>query len=370
MKLTRRSSLSLMAGAALAMPYISRAQAQEEAVLNVFNWTDYIGETTIEDFQAATGIQVTYDLYDSTEAMEAKMLAGSSGFDVVIQAGSTLERFTEAKVYQPLDRSKLPNWVNLDPVSLKTVEGWDPGNVYGVPYMWGTVGLTFNVEMVKERIPDADLTTLDILFKPENAAKLADCGISILESPADIIPMTLAYLGLDPNTKDPKDFDAVVKAFAPIRQYIKVFDSNNFLNALPNKELCMVTNWAGDYATAAARARDAGIDINLAYQVPKTGSPAWFDIWCVLADSKHVDNAHKFINYMLEPEVIAKCTNYTHYANANRAATKFVDPAILADPAVYPDEETRKRLWTQKSVSATVERDRIKAWTAIKTGSF
>ena len=206
MKLTRRSSLSLMAGAALAMPYISRAHAQEEAVLNVFNWTDYIGETTIEDFQTATGIQVTYDLYDSTEAMEAKMLAGSSGFDVVIQAGSTLERFTEAKVYQPLDRSKLTNWGNLDPVSLKTVEGWDPGNVYGVPYMWGTVGLTFNVDMVKERIPDADFTTLDILFKPENAAKLADCGISILESPGDVIPMALAYLGLDPNTTDPEGF--------------------------------------------------------------------------------------------------------------------------------------------------------------------
>ena len=171
-----------MAGAALSMPYISRAHAQEEAVLNVFNWTDYIGETTIEDFQTATGIQVTYDLYDSTEAMEAKMLAGSSGFDCVIQAGSTLERFTEAKVYQPLDRSKLPNWVNLDPVSLKTVEGWDPGNVYGVPYMWGTVGLTFNVDMVKERIPDADLTTLDILFKPENASKLADCGDTSLRT--------------------------------------------------------------------------------------------------------------------------------------------------------------------------------------------
>ena len=210
-----------MAGAALAMPYISQARAEEEAVLNVFNWTDYIGETTIEDFQSATGIQVTYDLYDSTEAMEAKMLAGSSGFDVVIQAGSTLERFTEAKVYQFLDRSKLTNWGNLDPVSLKTVEGWDPGNKYGVPYMWGTVGLTFNVDMVKERIPDADLATLDILFKPENAAKLADCGISILESPGDVIPMMLAYLGLDPNTTNPADFDAVVKAFAPTLSFRK-----------------------------------------------------------------------------------------------------------------------------------------------------
>ncbi len=358
-----------MAGAALAMPFISRANAEGDKVLNVFNWTDYIGETTVEDFQSATGIQVTYDLYDSTETMEAKMLSNTSDFDVVVQAGSTLERFNEAKVYQPLDRSKLTNWGNLDPVSLKTAEGWDPGNTHGVPYMWGTVGLTFNVDMVKERIPDADLTTLDILFKPENAAKLADCGISILESPGDVIPMALAYLGLDPNTTNPADFDAVVKLFSPIRQHIRAIDSSNYLNAISNKQLCVINNWSGDYATATARATEAGMQINLAYQVPKTGSPAWFDIWCIPANAQHVDNAHKFINYLLQPEVIAKCTNFTHYANANLAANKFVDPAILADPAVYPDNEVKKRLWIQKSVSKEVEQARMKAWLAIKTGS-
>jgi putrescine transport system substrate-binding protein len=367
--LTRRSSLSLMAGAALAMPYISRAHAQEEAVLNVYNWTDYIGETTIEDFQSATGIQVIYDLYDSTEAMEAKMRASGADFDVVIQAGFSFQRFIEAKVYQLLNRSKLTNWGNLDPVSLKTVEGWDPGNVYGVPYMWGTVGLTFNVDMVKERIPHADLTTLDILFKPENAAKLADCGISVLESPSDVVPMVLAYLGLDPNTTNPKDFDAVVKAFAPIRQHIRAIDSSNYLNAISIKQLCVINTWSGDYATANARAAEAGIKLNLTYSVPKSGSPAWFDMWCIPAGAKHVDNAHKFIHYLLQPEVIAKCTNFTHYANANLAANKFVDPAILADPAVYPNEEVKKRLWTQKSVSAAVEKERMRAWLAIKTGS-
>jgi putrescine transport system substrate-binding protein len=369
MKLTRRSSLSLMAGAALAMPYISRARAQEEAVLNVFNWTDYIGETTIEDFQSATGIQVTYDLFDSTEAMEAKMLAGSSGFDLVLQSGTSLERFIEAKVYQPLDRSKLTNWGNLDPVALKTNEGWDPGNKYGAPYMWGTVGMTFNLDMVKERLPDADLSSLDILFKPENAAKLADCGISILESPTDVIPMTLAYLGLDPNTTNPADFDAVVKAFAPIRQYIRAFDSSNYLNAIPNKELCVINNWAGDYATANDRAKEAGININLAYFVPKTGSPAWFDLWCIPVDAQHVDNAHKFINYLLEPEVIAKCTTHTNYANANLAANKFVDPEILANPAIYPSEELKKNLWTTKTSSSEIDRARTRAWSTIKTGS-
>ena len=369
MKLTRRSSLSLLAGAALAMPYISRAHAQDEAVLNVYNWTDYIGETTIEDFQSATGIQVAYDLFDSIEAMEAKMLSGNTGFDLVIQSGANLERLTKAKVYKPLDRTKLTNWGNLDPVSMKTAEGWDPGNVHGVPYMWGTVGLTFNVDMVNQRIPNADLTSLDILFKPENAAKLADCGISILESPGDVIPMVLAYLGLDPNTTDPKDYDAVVKAFAPIRQHIRAFDASNYLYSIPNKELCMINTWSGDYATAKTRASEAGVDIKLAYRVPKTGCPVWFDIWCVPADAKHVDNAHKFLNYMMEPEVIAKCTNYTNYANANLAANKFVDPTILDDPAIYPDEELKKRMWTQKSVSSELDRTRTRAWHTIKTGS-
>jgi putrescine transport system substrate-binding protein len=369
MRVSRRSTLSLLAGAALAMPYISRAHAQDEAVLNIINWTDYIGETTIEDFQSATGIQVTYDPYASSEAMEARILAGNSSFDVAIQTGSTLERFNQAKVYQPLDRSKLTNWGNLDPVSLKTLEGWDPGNVYGVPYMWGTVGLTFNVDMVKTRIPKADMTSLDILFKLENAAKLADCGISILESPGDVIPMVLAYLGLDPNTTNPADFDAVVKAFAPIRQHIRTFDASNFLNSIANKELCMINTWSGDYATAKARATEAGIEMNLAYYVPKTGSPVWMDMWCIPAAAKHVDNAHKFINYMMEPEVIAKCTNETHYANANLAANKFVDPAILSDSSLYPDDEVKKRLWTPKSVNSEVEQARTRAWSIIKTGS-
>jgi putrescine transport system substrate-binding protein len=369
MKVTRRSSLSLMAGAALAMPYITRAHAEEEAVLNIYNWVDYIGETTIEEFQTATGIQVTYDVYDSTEAMEAKMLAGSSGYDVVIQAGSTIERFNEAKTYQALDRSKLTNWGNLDPVILKTVEGWDPGNKFGAPYMWGTVGLTFNLDMVKERLPNADLTTLDILFKPENAAKLADCGISILESPGDVVPMMLAYLGKDPNTTNPADYDEVVKAFAPIRKYIKAFDASNYLNAIPNKELCVINNWSGDYATAKSRAKEAGIELNLSYMVPKSGAPVWIDLWSIPTDAKHVDNAHKFINYMLQPEVIAKCTNYTNYANANVPGSKLVDPAIQADPAVYPDDETKKRLWTVKTLSSDLERARTRAWSTIKTGS-
>jgi putrescine transport system substrate-binding protein len=357
-----------MAGTAVAMPFVKRARAQD-ATVNVFNWADYIGETTLEDFTAKTGIAVTYDTYDSTEAMEAKMFAGSTGYDVVLQSGLGLPRFITANAYEKLDRSKLPNYSNLDPTILKIMDGWDPGNIYSVPYMWGTVGFTFNLDMVKERLPDADLASLDTIFKPENAAKLADCGISILDSQGDMIPMLLKYLGKDPDTTNPADFDAVVELFKPVRQHVKTFDNTNYLNAIPNGEVCVVNSWSGDYATAKARAAEAGIEINLAYFVPTTGSPAWVDTWCVPADAPHKENAYKFLDFMLDPEVIAKCTNFTNYANANVPASKFVDPAVLADPAVYPNDEIKQRLWTPKPLTPELERAMTKAWSTIKTGS-
>ncbi len=367
-RLTRRSAVKLMAGAAVAMPYVKRARA-EDAVLNVFNWADYIGETTLEDFTAKTGIQVTYDTYDSVEAMEAKMFAGNTGYDVVDQSGLGLPRFIKANVYEKLDKSKLPNFKNLDPEILRILDGWDPGNNYGIPYMWGTVGFTFNTDMVKERLPDADLTSLDTIFKPENAAKLADCGISILDSQGDVVPLLLKYLGKDPDTTNPADFGAVIELFKPIRQYIRTFDNANYLNAIPNGELCVINNWSGDYATARSRAEEAGVKINLEYHVPKTGSPAWVDVWCIPADAPHKENAYKFVDFMMEPEVIAKCTNFTNYANANLPANEFVDPAVLADPAVYPDAAIKERLWTPIPLTPELERAMTRAWSTIKTGS-
>jgi len=224
--LDRRAALKA-GGALLATPFLMRAARAEETV-HVYNWTDYIGETTLDDFQKATGIKVVYDTYDSTESAEAKLLAGNTGYDVVLQSGQTLPRFVEAGVYQKLDKAKLPDWKNLDPEILKIVSGWDPGNDYGVPYMWGSVGIAYNLDMVKERLGDkAPLSSLDILMKPEYAAKLADCGISVLESPSDVVPMVLRYLGKDGDTTNPADFDAVVEAFKPVRQYIKTFDSSN-----------------------------------------------------------------------------------------------------------------------------------------------
>jgi putrescine transport system substrate-binding protein len=356
----------MIGGSVLAMPFIRRARA--EGTLNVYNWADYIGETTIEDFQNASGISVTYDNYASAEEMQAKMLAGSTGYDVVFMAGISLPNFLKANIYEKLDKSKLPGLANLDPAITKLVSDWDPGNEHAVPYMWGSVGMTYNVDMVKERLPDADLQSLDILFKPENAEKLADCGISVLDSPTDIMLMVLKYIGRNPDTATEADYRAAAEAFKPIRKYIKTFDNQNYLNAIPNKELCVINNWSGDYATAQTRAKEAGIELNLAYYVPRTGSPAWADTMCIPSDAGNKDNAYKFIEYMLQPEVAAKCSNFTNYANANAKATPFLDPAVANNPAVYPDKETMGRLYAPKAMTEEQERILTRVWTDVKSG--
>lgn len=366
MRFNRRQTFAAL-GATLAMPYVRPSWAQSGSV-NVYNWADYIGETTLEDFEAATGIGVVYDTYSSAEEAQAKMLAGSSGYDVVDHAGIDMPRAIQAGIYEKLDKALLPGWSNLDPEILRILSGWDEGNQYGVPYMWGSVGFTFNVDMVKERIPDADMSDMGLIFKPENAAKLADCGISILDSPTDIMLMALKYLGLDGDTTDIADYDKVVELFKPIREHIRTFDNTNYLNAIPNGELCAINNWSGDYATASSRAAEAGIDMNLAYFVPKTGAPAWVDCLAIPADAPNRDNAYKFMDFMLQPEVAAGCTNYTYYANANIPAREFVLEEVLSDPAVYPDAETIGRMWAPKPLSEEQERAITRAWSSIKTG--
>ncbi len=366
MKLTRRHTLATLTGA-LAAPWVRPSWAQAGTV-NVYNWSDYIGETTLADFEAETGIGVVYDLYASSEEMEAKILVGGSGYDVVLQSGLGLPRFVKANVYQAIDKTRLTGWANLDPEILKIVEGFDPGNTHGVPYMWGSVGITYNVDMVKERLPDADLESLETIFKPENAEKLADCGLSILDSPTDAGFMVMKYLGIDPDTAGAAEYEKMAQAFAAIRPFIATFDNSNYLTALPNKELCVANNWSGDYGVAKARAAEAGIDVNLAYFVPKTGAPAWFDLWAIPADAPNTDNAYRFIDYLLRPEVAAACTNFTGYANANKAATALLDPAIAGDPAIYPDAATLARLYTPKPQTDAQDRDLNRIWQTIKTG--
>ena len=368
MKITRRHALVTMCAAAgLAMPYVRRARA-DAGTVNVYNWADYIGESTIADFTKETGIKVVYDMYASTEEMEAKMLAGSSGYDVVLQSGLNLPRMVTAKVYQKLDKTKLSNWGNLDPEILTILQGFDPGNEYGVPYTWGTVGFTYNMDLVKKVLPDADFNSLDTVFNPDNAQKLSSCGLSILDSPNDIGPIVMKWLGIDPNKAGPDDYKKLAEAFAKIRPYIATFDNTNYLTTLPNGEVCAVNSWSGDYGVAKKRAADAGIKLDLEYFVPKSGAPAWFDVWAIPSDAKNVDNAYAFLNYMLRPEVVAAATNFIGYANANKAATALVDPSISGDPAVYPDAATKERLFTLAPMTPEQEEALTRTWTEIKTG--
>lgn len=342
--------------------------AAAEEVLHVYNWVDYIGETTIADFEKETGIKVVYDNYDASETVDAKLFAGNSGYDVVLHAGSFIPRLISAGVLAEIDKSKIGNYGNYDKDILKTIETWDPGNKHSIPYMWGTAGITYNVDLVNKHFPDAPFGSLDMLFKPEYAEKLADCGISVLESPRDMIPMGLAYLGLDPNSMSKDDYNKVVELFKPVRQYIKTFDSSNYLNAIPNGELCMVFTWSGDYAVAAGRAEESGVDINLAYYIPESGSGAWFDTWVIPKDAKNKEAAYLFLEYMSRPEVIADATNYIYYGNANSAANAFVNEDIISDPAIYPDKKLLKKLWTTATLTPKAERAHTRAWTRIKTG--
>lgn len=364
--LTRRTALSLIGGTLLGAPFVRKARA--EGTINVYNWSDYIGETTVEDFQSKTGISVTYDTYSSTEEMEAKLLAGQTGYDLVLQSGQTLPKMVKAGVYGQFDKSLLPLWGNLNPEILKITEGWDHESQHSVPYLWGSGGIGFNVDMVKERLPNADMRSLDILFKPENAEKLADCGISLLDSPTDVFFMVLKYLGKDPNAATEADYRAAAKVLKPIRKYIRTFDNTNLLNAVPNRELCVFNTWSGDYATAQARSKEAGIDVNLAYFVPDTGSLAWVDCWAMPTDASNKAGAHAFVNYLLEPEVAAQCTNFTHFANANKMALPLIDQAISSNPAIYPDSATMARLSTLREVTEEQERLMTRIWTDVKSG--
>jgi putrescine transport system substrate-binding protein len=368
MSITRRKALK--AGLiTLASPFIARSAFAQARTVNVYNWADYIGETTLADFEAATGIVPVYDLYDSAEAAEAKLMAGKSGYDVVVTAGRNLPRFAAAGIMAPLDKALLPNYSHLDPAIMATLDPLDPGNAFAIPYMWGTTGVTVNTRMVEEVLPGADYSTFELIFNPANAEKLQACGINMIDSPGTIIPMVLAYLGKDPMSQDPADLEAVVEAFAKIRPYIRSFDNNAYTANLANEQLCVTTNWAGDYAVAASRAAEAGLDVPLRYDVPLTGGTLWVDAFIVPADAPHKEEAHAFINYMLEPEVIAKATNYTAYANANKDAGPFTDPAILGNPAVYPDETVKSRIWLPAAVSPEYDTARTRAWTRIMTGA-
>ncbi len=342
--------------------------ADEEKILNVYNWADYMAPNTIADFEAETGIKVNYDTYDSTEMVEAKLLAGKTGYDVVFHGTRYSARLIPIGVYQPLDKSKLSLWDNLDPWVLDVVSRYDPGNRYGIPYMWGTTGFAYNVPMIRARMPDAPVGKGAMIFDPELAARFADCGITFLDEPTDVIPLALLYLGHDPNSTDPVHLAEVEATLKAVRPYIRYFSSTKMLIDLPNEEVCIAMSWSGDYAQAMQRARDVGADLELAYTAPSEGVVAWFDAVFIPSDASHPNNAHLFLNYLLRPEVMAAISREIRYANANRAATELLPAEIRENPAIYLPEEDRAGIRVGYVFSPKLERMRTRIWARVKTG--
>jgi putrescine transport system substrate-binding protein len=336
-------------------------------VVNIYNWADYIGKDTLAQFERSSGIKVVYDTYDADETLEAKMMAGDSGYDVVSTSTDFFSRQIKAGIYQKLDRGKLPNWKNLDPQVLAVEAGADPGNQYAMPYLRHVNGFAYNVDMIKARMPDAPIDSLDMIFKPQIIARFADCGVSFLDQAEDVLQLALNYLHLDPNSTNPEDYKRAEKLLLAVRPYIRAFDSSEYMNGLGNKEFCISMSWSGDYAAAKARAKAAGVEVNLAFTVPKEGANASFDALLIPVDAPHPEAAHRFLNFILEPRVIADITNEIHYGNDNLASTPYADPKILNDPAIYPTAEMAARLYESAEVNPALERIRTRTWTRIKT---
>ena len=356
-----------LAALAAAATFAIAAQAQER-VVNVYNWSDYIDESIIEEFTKETGIKVVYDVFDSNEILETKLLAGGSGYDIVVPTSNFLIRQIEAGVYQKLDKSKLPNISNMWDVVTERVTKYDPGNEYSITYMWGTVGIGYNVKKVSEALGIEKIDSWDVFFNPEKLAKLADCGVYVLDSPTDMIPTTMMYLGLDPESKSPEDFAKAEEALLKIRPYIRKFHSSEYINALANGDICLAVGWSGDVFQARDRAAEADQGVVVDYVIPKEGAEMWFDQMAIPADAKNVDEAHEFLNYMMKPEVAAKATNYVYFPNGNKASQEFIEKEIIDDPAIYPDEATLAKLFTVSPYDPRTQRVVTRSWTKIVTG--
>jgi putrescine transport system substrate-binding protein len=337
--------------------------------LNVYNWSDYIAEDTIPNFEQQSGVKVTYDVFDSDEMVETKLLAGSSGYDVVVPSLSFLGRQIQAGVFLPLDKSKIPNLKNVDPKMLERIALQDPGNQFAVPYLWGTSGIGYNVDKIKAIFGDTAVTgSWDVVFKPENAAKLKDCGITVLDTPSELIPIALNYLGEDPHSFDPAVIDKAAALLKSIRPYIRNFHSSSYINDLANGDVCLVVGWSGDIIQARDRAAEAGNGVNVAYAIPKEGAPQWFDMLAIPKDAKNVDNAYAFINYLLDPKVAAANTNFVTYPNPVPESKPLVDKAIADDPTIYPPADVDAKLFTFAVLPPEVDRQYTRIWTELKTG--
>jgi putrescine transport system substrate-binding protein len=365
----RKAGMRWALGAMLVAAATSAAVAQNK-VVNVYNWAEYTAPDTIPGFEKETGIKVRYDVYDSNDALQAKLLAGKSGYDVVVPSTHYASRQIEAGLFQKLDKSKIPNWKHLDAEVMALVATVDPGNEHAIPWGYGTNGLGYNVTKVKQIMgDDVDLANWDMIFKPENAAKLKECGISMLDEAAQVFPAVLKYLGKDPNSTNAADYQAAMEVLKKIRPYIRQFSSSGYIDELAVGDLCMVYGFSGDVMIARKRAQDAKKPYEVNYFIPKGGAPAWFDLMVIPKDAPHPEEALAFINYIETPKVHAAITNTMFYPNANKEARQYVNKDVADNPMIYPPAEVSKTLYVIKALPLNISRLQNKLWSELKLGN-
>jgi putrescine transport system substrate-binding protein len=344
-----------------------RGPAAAEPVLNLYIWSDYLAPDTLSNFTKATGIKVNVDVFDSAEMLEAKLLAGGSGYDVVVPNGPTLRRFIQAGIVRPLDKAKLPNLATQDPAILaRAGEGL---SAHGIVYMWGTSGIGYNPAKVRAALgADIAIDSWKALFDPALAGKLARCGVYVFDSQADVFEVALNYLGLDPHSTNSADYEKAANLWKSVRPSVAKFHNSEYIAALANGDICVAMGFSGDVYQAAARAKDANNGVEIKYAIPKEGAVIWADFMAIPKDAPHADAAYAFLNYILDPKVIGPITNKVYYANANTQAAPFVDPKVLADKTVYPDQATLAHLFGEMAPSPEIERLRTRLWNRVKSG--
>jgi len=362
----QRSWLILVAAALMCLLQPAHA---EQRLVNFYNWSNYMAPGVLEAFTKETGIKVIYDTFDANETLETRLLAGKSGYDVVVPTAYFLQRQIKARIFQPLDKSRLPNLSHAWDVVTQRLATYDPGNQYAANYMWGTTGIGYNVKAVEKILgPDAKIDSWDIVFKPENIAKFKECGVHMLDSADDIFPAALNYLGLDPNSTKPADLDQAAEVVGKIAPDVRKFHSSEYLSALATGEICLVVGWSGDVMQARSRAAEANNGIEIGYAIPKQGAQMFFDNLAIPADAQHVAEAYELINYLYRPEVAARNSDFLSYANGNLASQKLVDPKILNDKNIYPDEATLAKLFVITARDPATQRIINRLWTRVKTG--
>ena len=343
------------------------AMAQE---VRVYNWSDYIDEDLLAKFEEETGLELVYDVFDSNEVLETKMLAGGSGYDVVVPSGTFLQRQIAAGAFQKLDKSQLPNLDNMWDVIQERTAKYDPGNEYAINYMWGTTGIGVNTAKVAEVLgEDAPVDSLSLIFDPANMEKLAECGVHFLDAPVELIPAALQYLGEDPDSHDPDVIAKTEEVLMAVRPYVQKFHSSEYINALANGDICVAFGWSGDILQARDRAAEADNGVDIAYNAPSEGALMWFDMMAIPADAPNPEGAHTFLNFIMDAENIAAASNYVYYANGNKASQQYLIEDVIDDPAVYPNEETLENLYTTTPYPAKVQRVVTRLWTKVKSGT-